>query len=126
MTPVLSPFTRTSAVTKPRQLAPTVGPAHGGVEFSKGALPGFGSYATGLMTQSRRGKYYINNLQWGPEADSIECGYRVPFGKINVFIGMIGSSVPEPDISTDIVELARYVRPVTAPNLTHPVFVGFT
>ena len=111
---------------KPRQLAPTVGPTHGGVEFSKGALPGFGSYATGLMTRSRRGKYYINNLQWGPEADSIESGYRVPFGKISVFIGMIGSSVPEPDIFTDIVEPARYVRPVVMQNLTRPVFVGFT
>ncbi|KAI4993665.1 hypothetical protein ZWY2020_007978 [Hordeum vulgare] len=103
-----------------------MGPTHGGVEFSKGALPGFGSYATGLITRSRRGKTYIDNQQWGPEADSIESGYRVPFGKLNIFIGMIGSSVPEPDISTDIVEPARYVRPVVTPNLTRPVFVGFT
>ena len=29
----LSPNPRTSVVTIPRQLAPTVGPAHGGVEF---------------------------------------------------------------------------------------------
>ena len=113
-------------MTKPRQLAPTVGPTHGGVEFSKGALPGFGSYATALMTWSRRGIAYIDNQRWGPEANSLESGYRVPFGKINVFIGMIGSSVPEPDISTDIVEPARYVRPVVTPNLTRPVFVGFT
>ena len=33
----LSPHTRTSAVTNPRQLAPTVGPAHGGVEFLEGS-----------------------------------------------------------------------------------------
>ncbi|KAI5003406.1 hypothetical protein ZWY2020_030566 [Hordeum vulgare] len=125
MAPTLSPFTRISAATKPRQLAPTVGPAHGGVEFSKGALPGFGSYATGLMTRSLRGKYYINNSLWGPEADSIESGYRVPFGKISVFISMIGSPVPEPDTSSDIVEPARYVRPVMTPNLTRTVFVGF-
>ncbi|KAI5001229.1 hypothetical protein ZWY2020_011286 [Hordeum vulgare] len=39
---------------------------------------------------------------------------------------MIGSSVPETDISTDIVEPARYVRPVITPSLTRPVFVGFT
>ncbi|KAI5018942.1 hypothetical protein ZWY2020_043830 [Hordeum vulgare] len=77
------------------------------------------------MTRSRRGKIYIDNQQWGPEADSIESGYRVPFGKINIFIGMIESSVPEPDISTNIVEPARYVRSVVTPNLTHPVFVGF-
>jgi len=78
-----------------------VGPTHGGVEFSKGALPGFGSYATALMTRSRRGITYIDNQRWGPEADSIESGYRVPFGKINIFIGMIGSSAPEPDICRD-------------------------
>ena len=60
----------------------------------------------GLMSRSCRGKTYVDNQRWGPEADSIESGYRVPFGKINIFIGMIGSSVPEPDISTDIVEPA--------------------
>ena len=37
----LSPHTRTSAVTIPRQLAPTVGLAHGGVEFLKGSFLGF-------------------------------------------------------------------------------------
>ncbi|KAI4989796.1 hypothetical protein ZWY2020_038159 [Hordeum vulgare] len=78
------------------------------------------------MTRSRRGKYYINNSLWGPEADSIEFGYRVPFGKINIFVGMVGSPAPEPDIFTDIVEPARYVRPVATPSLTRPVFVGFT
>src|SRR3954469_23561587 len=36
----LSPHTRTSTVTIPRQLAPTVGPAHDGVEFLKGSLLG--------------------------------------------------------------------------------------
>ena len=33
----LSPHSRTSDVTNPRQLAPTVGLAHGGVEFLKGS-----------------------------------------------------------------------------------------
>ncbi|KAI4983851.1 hypothetical protein ZWY2020_025717 [Hordeum vulgare] len=51
---------------------------------------------------------------------------KVPFGKINIFISMIGSSAPEPDISTDIVEPARYVHQVVTPYLTRPVFVGFT
>ena len=36
----LSPHTRTSAVTIPRQLAPTMGPAHDGVEFLEGSLTG--------------------------------------------------------------------------------------
>ncbi|KAI4989199.1 hypothetical protein ZWY2020_036516 [Hordeum vulgare] len=78
------------------------------------------------MTWSRRGIAYIDNRRWGPEANSLESGYRVPFGKINVFIGMIGSPVPEPDTSSDIVEPARYVHPVITRNLTRPVFVGFT
>lgn len=104
---------RTSVVTKPRQLAPTVGLAHGGVEFSKGALPGFGSYAVGLMTKSRRGKYYNDNSSRGPEADSIESRYRAPFGKIHVFIGKIGTPVPEPDIYTDIIEPAQLAQPAT-------------
>ena len=36
----LNPHHRTSAVTSPRQLAPTMGLAHGGVEFLEGALQG--------------------------------------------------------------------------------------
>ena len=83
-----------------------MGQAHCGVEFSKGALPGFGSYAVGIMTKSRRGKYYIDNSKWGPEADSIKSGYGVPFGKIHVFIGKIGAPVPESDTFTDTVEPA--------------------
>ncbi|KAI4987359.1 hypothetical protein ZWY2020_020159 [Hordeum vulgare] len=62
------------------------------------------------MTKSRRRKYYIDNSLWESEADSVESGYRVPFGKINVFIGMIGTPVPEPDISTDIIERAGKTR----------------
>ncbi|KAI4988014.1 hypothetical protein ZWY2020_029644 [Hordeum vulgare] len=84
-----------------------MGLAHGGVGFSKGALSGSGSYAVGIMTKSRRGKYYIDNSLWGPEVDSIESGYRVPFGTIQVFIGMFGAPVPEPDTFADIVEPAR-------------------
>ena len=36
----------------------------------------------GRMTKSRRGKLYIDNTGWGPEAGSIEYGYRVPFGGV--------------------------------------------
>ena len=41
----LSPDTRTSAVTIPQQLAPIVGPAHGGVEFLEGFLSGIEKFA---------------------------------------------------------------------------------
>ena len=60
MAPRLSPFARTSAVTNPRQLAPTVGPAHGGVEFLEGAFLGFEKIAIGQMTKNGRGRIYIN------------------------------------------------------------------
>ena len=48
------------------------------------------------MTKSRRGRLYIDDAGWGPEAGSIEYGYRVPFGGIHVFIGKIGEPGPEP------------------------------
>ena len=57
----LSPFSRTSAVTKPRQLAPTVGLSHDGFWFLEGRFEGLEGYAIGQMTKSRRGKLYIND-----------------------------------------------------------------
>ena len=56
-------------MTIPRQLAPTVGPAHGGFEFLKGSFEGLEGYAVGRMTKSRRGKLYIDDANWGPDAD---------------------------------------------------------
>ena len=47
-------------MSKPRQLAPTVGPAHGGVEFLEGAFLGFEKIAIGQVTKSGRGRIYIN------------------------------------------------------------------
>ena len=81
-------------MTIPRQLAPTVGPAHGGFEFLKGSFEGLKGYAVGRMTKSRRGKLYIDDANWGPDAGSIEYGYRVPFGGIHVFIGKVGEPGP--------------------------------
>ena len=66
-------------MTIPRQLAPTVGPAHGGFEFLKGNFEGLKGYAVCRMTKSRRGKIYIDDEGWGPDAGSTEYGYRVPF-----------------------------------------------
>ena len=97
-------------MTKPRQLAPTVGLSHDGFWFLEGRFEGLKGYAVGRMTKSRRGKLYIDDTGWGPEAGSIEYGYRVPFGSIHVFIGKIGEPGPEPDICTDLVETAQRVR----------------
>ena len=95
-------------MTKPRQLAPTVGLSHDGFEFLKGNFEGLKGYAVGQMTKSRRGKLYIDDAGWGPEAGSIEYGYRVPFGGIHVFIGKIGEPGTEPDTCADIIETAQH------------------
>ena len=68
-----------------------MGLSHDDFEFLEGSFEGLKGYAVGRMTKSRRGKLYIDNTGWGPEAGSIEYGYRVPFGGIHVFIGKIGS-----------------------------------
>ena len=68
----LSPSMRTSAVTLPRQLAPTMGPAHGGFEFLKGSFEGIKGYVVGRMTKSHHGKLYIDDAGWVPKASSIE------------------------------------------------------
>ena len=65
-------------MTIPRQLAPTVRPAHGGFEFLKGSFEGLKGYAVGRMTKSRRGKIYIDDEGWGPDAGSIEYGTGSP------------------------------------------------
>ena len=97
-------------MTNPRQLAPTVGLSHDGLMILEGKLKGLEGYAVGQMTKSRRGKIYIDDAGWGPEADSIEYGYRVPFGGIHVFIGKIGEPGPETDICIDLVETAQRAR----------------
>ena len=76
------------------------------------------------MTKSRRGRIYIDDAGWGPEADSIEYGYRVPFGGIHVFIGKIGKPGPEPDIFTDIIEPAQRARSTRIQPAIKRVFVG--
>ena len=101
-------------MTKPRQLAPTVGLSHDGFRFLKGRFAGLKGYAVGRMTKSRRGKLYIDDAGWGPEAGSVEYGYRVPFGGIHVVIGKIGEPGPEPNICTNIIETVQLARPARA------------
>ena len=77
----------------------------------KGRFEGLKGYAIGRMTKSRRGKLYIDDANWGPDAGSIEYRYRVPFGGIHVFIGKIGAPGPEPGLRADLVETAQRARP---------------
>ena len=111
-------------MTKPRQLAPTVGLSHDGFKFLEGRFEGHEGYAVGRMTKSRRGKLYIDDAGWGPEAGSIEYGYQVPFGSIHVFIGKIGEPGPEPDIYTDLVETAQHASPARVKPAMKRAFIG--
>ena len=111
-------------MTIPRQLAPTVGRAHGRFEFLKGNFKGLKGYVVGRMTKSRRGKIYIDDEGWGPDAGSIEYGYQVPFGGIHVFIGRISEPSPEPDNCTDLVEMAQRARKTQAQPVLRRAFVG--
>ena len=113
-------------MTKPRQLAPTVGLSHDGFKFLEGNFEGLKGYAVGRMTKSPRGKLYIDDAGWGPKAGSMEYGYRVPFGGIHVFISKIGEPIPEPDICTDLVETAQRVRSARVKPIMKRAFVGVT
>ena len=59
----LSPHTRTSAVTIPRQLTPTMGPAHGGVEFLKRSRPWIERLAIDWIKNSRFRRIYVIDEQ---------------------------------------------------------------
>ena len=105
-------------MTIPQQLAPTVGLSHDRFKFLEGNFGGLKGYAMGRMTKSHRGMLYIDDAGWGPDAGSIEYGYRVPFGGIHVFIGKIGEPGPEPDLCADLIETAQRARPArTLPAL---------
>src|SRR3954462_9621939 len=105
--PMLSSTLRTSTVTFPRQLAPTVGPAHAGVEIMEGALQGMEGFVAGRITRSQRGKLCIDDSTWGPEADSIKSGYRVPIMSIHIFIGRTDGSEPGPDLKIPMKNLSQ-------------------
>ena len=60
----------------------------------------------------------------GPEAGSIEYGYRIPFGGIHVFFGKIGEPGPEPDICTDLVETTQRASPARIQPAMKRAFIG--
>ena len=91
----------------------------------KGSFEGLKGYAVGRITKSRRGKIYIDNEGWGPDAGSIEYGYRVPFGGIHVFVGKIGESELEPDACTNVIEKDRCAQPAKVQPAWKHAFVGF-
>src|SRR4051812_7144922 len=84
-----------------------MGPAHVGVKILGGALQGMEGFVTRRIPRSRRGKLYIDVSTWGPEANSVESGYRVPIGSIHIFIGRTDGSEPEPDLEVPMETSSR-------------------
>ena len=71
------------------------------------------------ITRSRRGKLYIDDSHWGPEADSLKSGYRVPIGSIQIFIAKTNRSEPKPDPEVHVETSSQQQA-----DLTH-TFIGF-
>ena len=91
----------------------------------KGSFPRIEGYAIGTRTKSHHVKLYINDACWGPKPDSIEYGYRVPFGGIHIFIHKIGGSEPKPYICTDIVKPDRRAQPALVQPGEKHIFIDF-
>ena len=79
----------TSAVITPRQLAPTVGPATKAVLIKGEALRGMENLAIGEVRMDQHGNRIVDDSGWKEEADLLDTGRVIPFGRINVFVGMI-------------------------------------
>ena len=101
-----------------------MGLSHDGFKFLEGKFEGLKGYAVGRMTKSRCGQLYIDDAGLGPDAGSIEYGYRVPFGGIHVFIGKISEPGTEPDICTDLVETAQRASPARIQPAMKRAFIG--
>ena len=100
-------------MTFPRQLEPTVGLVHGGFEFLKGSFEGLKGYDVGRMTKSRPGKLYIDNANWGPDASSIEYGYRVPSAE---FMSLLARLVSRALSRTSAPISSRRLSDMTRPD----------
>ena len=98
----------TPDVTNPRQLVPTVGPAVKSVTFRAGSKSGFKDIAIGQV-EDINGVPFIDDSEWGPEADRIEFGYIVPIGLVKVFVGSVSRRSID---ATQGSELAKELRPV--------------
>ena len=65
-------------MTKPRQLAPTMGLSHDGFKFLEGRFEGLEGYVVVRMTKSRRGKLYIDDAGGGPRPAQLSMGTGSP------------------------------------------------
>ena len=102
-------------MTNPRQLAPTVGLSRDGFEFLKGNFEGLKGYAVGRMTKSHRGKLYIDDAGWGPEAGSIEYGYGSPSAAFTSSLARLANRA-----------LSRTSAPTSSRRLSMQALPGFS
>ena len=75
----------TYAVTTPRHLAPTVGPAAKSVIIKGAALQGMKNLVVGRIIINMEGEPIVDDSGWGPGLDLLESGEVIPIGKINMF-----------------------------------------
>ena len=94
----------TPAVTKPRQLAPTVGRVPKGVTITGEAQRNMQHLAIGRVLINLQGEQIVDDSGWSPELDLVETGSIVPIGRINVFVGMVGTSSPALQYSDSVSE----------------------
>src|ERR1041385_5016902 len=64
--PTLSSLMRTSAVTFPRQLVPTMGPARAGFEILEEAQQGMDEFTFDWIARNQHKKFCIYNTIWTP------------------------------------------------------------
>ena len=102
--PISSYAMVTPAMTKPRQLAPTVGRVSKGVTIMGEAQRGMQHLANCQVLINLQGEQIVDDSGWSPELDSLETGSIVPIGRINVFVGMVGTSSPALPYSDSVSE----------------------
>ena len=100
----------TPVVTKPRQLAPTVGRVSKGVTIIGEAQRGMQHLAIGRVMINLQGEQIVDDSGWSPELDSVETGSIVPIGRINIFVGMVGTSSPALQYSDSVSEAGSMER----------------
>ena len=104
-------------MTIPRQLAPTVGPAHDGFEFLKGSFEGFKGYAMVRMTKSHRGKLYIDDVGWAPTPAQLSTGTGSPSAEsTSSSAGLVSRALSRTTVLTSSRRLSVRERPEFNPS----------
>ena len=63
-----------------------------GVEIMGAAHRGMEKLGIGRVFTNQHGETEIDIYGWSSEMDEVEEGYQLVFGKINMFVGMVGTT----------------------------------